>query len=262
ALHDRRRPHRLPGTGGVMRRSGWETGRNTAAGASGAEIAAAASAAAAMVDAGRRLAAAGLIAGPDGNLSVRLGGDRVLVTPAGAGKGTLEPGDLVVVDMDGRVVDGDDRPSSELAVHLAIYRARADARAVVHAHPPTATGFALAGEDFMAPLLPEIILQMGGVPLVPYSTPGSSALADAVAGAVGSHEAALLANHGAVTLGATLELALQRMESLEHAARIILTARLVGRAIPLTPEQVQALHALREAARRDGASTFAQEIAR
>jgi L-fuculose-phosphate aldolase len=222
----------------------------------------AATAAAGIVDAGRRLATAGLVAGPDGNLSVRLAEDRVLVTPAGAAKGTLEAGDLVVVDMDGRVVDGDARPSSELAVHLAIYRARPDARAVVHAHPPTATGFALAGEDFMAPLLPEIILQTGGVPRVPYHTPGSPELAIAVASAVGTHDAALLANHGAVTLGATLELALQRMESLEHAARIILTARLLGRANPLTPEQVQALHALRESARRDGASTFAQEIAR
>lgn len=243
-----------------MPRAGWETGRTAADRA--AIVAAAAVAAAGIVDAGRRLAAAGLVAGPDGNLSVRLGDDRVLVTPSGAGKGAMEPGDLVVVDMTGRVVDGDARPSSELAVHLAIYRARPDARAVVHAHPPTATGFALAGEDFMAPLLPEIILQTGGVPLVPYSTPGSSELADAVARAVAARDAALLANHGAVTLGATLELALQRMESVEHAARIILTARLLGRATPLTPEQVQALHAARETARRDGAPTFAQEIAR
>lgn len=237
-------------------------------------------AAAGIVDAGRRLVAAGLVAGADGNLSVRLDADRVLVTPAGVGKGALDPRQLVVVDLEGVVVDGGlkvyhgmkveggvvaegaARPSTELAVHLAIYRARADVRAVVHAHPPTATGFALAGEDLMAPLLPEIILGLGGVPLVPYATPGSPSLADAAGGMAGAHDALLLANHGAVTMGATLELALQRMETLEHAARIILTARLLGRVTPLTPEQVQALQALREAARRQGASTFAQENAR
>ncbi len=220
------------------------------------------SAARAIVNAGARLVAAGLIAGKDGNISVRLGADRFLVTPAGMGKGRMSADDLITVDLNGRVLGSLGRPSSELAVHLAIYRARPDARAVVHAHPPTATGFALAGEDFMAPLLPEIILGLGGVPLVPYAIPGSEALAANVERSVRTHDALLLANHGAVTLGPTLELALERMETLEHAARIILTARLLGRVNPLTPEQLQALEMLRDAASRGGASTFPQESAR
>ncbi len=221
-----------------------------------------ASAASAIVVAGARLVAAGLIAGKDGNISVRLDADLFLVTPAGVGKGRMIEGDLIRVDLNGRVVSSVGRPSTELAVHLAIYRARPDVMAVVHAHPPTATGFALAGEDFMAPLLPEIILGLGGVPLVPYAIPGSEALATNVERIVRTHDALLLANHGAVTLGSTLELALERMEILEHAARIILTARLLGRVNQLTPEQLQALHTLREAASGGGASTFAQESAR
>ena len=221
-----------------------------------------AAAAAAIVRAGRRLADAGLVAGPDGNVSVRFGDAQLLVTPSGASKGELREQDLVLVDLDGRPAAGErGRPSSELALHLALYRARPDAAAVVHAHPPTATGFALAGEDLMAPLLPEVILQAGGVPLVPYALPGSQALADAVACAAERHDALLLANHGAVAIGATLETAVQVMESLEHAARIVLVARQLGRVTPLTSEQVQALTARRAAERGAGAGTRVQESA-
>src|SRR6185503_5642310 len=106
---------------------------------------------------------------------------------------------------------------------------RPDARAIVHAHPPTATGFAVAGESFVAPVLPEVILQMGEVPLVPYATPGTDELADLFDPLLPAHDAFLMANHGATTLGPTLEVAHQRMESLEHAARILLAARALGR---------------------------------
>ena len=219
-------------------------------------------AAAAIVRAGSRLAAAGLVAGPDGNISVRFGDAQLLVTPSGANKGLLRTADIVLVDLDGRPVRGErGQPSSELLLHLALYRARTDVGAVVHAHPPTATGFALAGEDLMAPLLPEVILQAGGVPLVPYALPGSQALADAVASAAERHDALLLANHGAVAFGGTLEAAVQCMESVEHAARIVLVARQLGRVTPLTPEQVQALTARRAAERGTGARTRVQESA-
>lgn len=206
-------------------------------------------AAAQIVEAGARLVALGLVAGADGNLSARLSGGRVLVTPAGVSKGDLGPGELLVVDMDGAVVDGEGAPSTELRLHLELYRARPDVSAIVHAHPPTATGFAVAGEDFMAPVLPEIILGLGGVPLVPYATPGSQLLANSAAAAAAGHDALLLANHGAVAVGSNVRQALWRMECLEHAARTILTSRLLGRVTYLDPEQTRALHALREKAR-------------
>lgn len=206
-------------------------------------------AAAGIVRACRRLDARGLVAGQDGNVSVRVAPDRLLVTPAGRTKGEVEAGELVEVDLTGAVVAGDGRPSSEFGMHLAVYAGRPDVGAVVHAHPPTATGFAVAGADFMAPVLPEIILLTGPVPLVPYAMPGTPALAEALAPWLAGHDAFLLANHGATTLGRTLDAALQRMESLEHAARILLAARLVGRVNELTPEQAGALAALRQAAR-------------
>ena len=189
----------------------------------------------------RRLYERGLVAGPDGNVSMRLPDESILVTPSGLSKVDVTLDDLVIVNLDGKVLDGRRSPSSELAMHLRIYRRRDDVRAVVHAHPPTATGFAVAGESFMAPVLPEVILQMGAVPLVPYATPGTEELPDAMEPFLAAHDAFLLANHGATTLGPSLEVAHQRMESLEHAARITLTARLLGRVHELSAGDVLAL---------------------
>jgi L-fuculose-phosphate aldolase len=200
-------------------------------------------ASAAIVRVCRRLYERGLVAGPDGNVSVRLTHDSILVTPTGLSKVDIEPEDLVLVDLAGAVLEGTRRPSSELRMHLRIYQRRSDARAVVHAHPPTATGFAVAGQSFMAPVLPEVILQMGGVPIVSYATPGTDELADTFDPYLDRHDAFLMANHGATTLGPTLELAHQRMESLEHAARIILTARMLGRVNELNATDVEALRA-------------------
>ena len=188
----------------------------------------------------RRLWERGLIAGPDGNVSVRIAPDRIVVTPAGLSKVEVTPDDLVEMTLDGRVI-GRGRPSSEVQVHLRAYQVRADVHAVVHAHPPTATGFAVAGEGFTAPVLPELLLQVGAVPLVPYETPGSAALAERCAELFARHDALLLANHGAVTLGSTLREAHQRMESVEHVARILLAARQLGRVTELTPGQVAVL---------------------
>ncbi len=193
----------------------------------------------------RRLYERGLIAGPDGNVSVRLADGTILVTPSGMSKVDVTSGDLVVVRQDGLVVSGTRRPSSELRVHLHIYERRADVAAVVHAHPPVATGFAVAGESFVAPVLPEVILQMGEVPLVPYATPGTDALAVNFDAHLGDHDAFLMANHGATTVGATLEVAHQRMESLEHAARILLAARTLGNVNELSVADVHALHSRR-----------------
>ena len=201
----------------------------------------------------RRLYEAGLIAGQDGNVSVRLPGDVILVTPAGSSKMDLAEADLVALDLTGRRMDGAGSASSEISMHLRIYQRRADVRAVVHAHPPVATGFGVAGLDFMDDVLPETIFQLGGVPLVPYAMPGSSALGDAMEPWLHAHDGFLLANHGATTVGPSLLLAHQRMESMEQAARILLTARTLGRVNALTPEQGDALRAARQtvsAARR------------
>jgi L-fuculose-phosphate aldolase len=189
----------------------------------------------------RRLWEGGLIAGPDGNVSVRLAPGRLLVTPSGTSKVDVTPDTLLVVDDAGAVLEGTGRASSELAMHLALYAARPDVRAVVHAHPPTATGFAVAGETIPDGVLPEVICQMGAVALVPYFTPGTAAARDAFAPYIAAADAFLMANHGATTVGPSLDAAHQRMESLEHAARILLAARQLGRVVPLTDAQRAAL---------------------
>jgi L-fuculose-phosphate aldolase len=200
----------------------------------------------------RQLAAQGLIAGRDGNLSVRLAPNRVLVTPSGLIKSLLEPAEMVEVDLSGRPRGrGPRKPTSELDLHLRILRHRPDVQAVVHAHPPAATGFAVAGEEIPGNLLPELIFVVGPVPLVPFAMPGTPELGDRIVPYIEDrrHHALLLANHGAVTLGRTLDEAWIRMESLEHAARIIAAARAVGEPKPLTAAAVAKLHKQRE---RDG----------
>ncbi|MDX2192690.1 MAG: class II aldolase/adducin family protein [Gemmatimonadales bacterium] len=201
-----------------------------------------------MVLACRRLWEAGLVAGQDGNVSVRVAPDRLLVTPAGRLKRELSADELVEVDLDGRHLAGRGRATSELDLHLRVHRARADVGAVVHAHPPTATAFAAAGVPLDADVLPEVILLMGRVPTVPYATPGTPALGDLAAPFIPGHEALLLANHGAVAWGRDLDHARLRMESLEHAARILLAARLLGGPRPLDAAAIAALDARRLAA--------------
>lgn len=199
----------------------------------------------AVVTVCRRLYERGLIAGQDGNVSVRLSPNVVLLTPAGMSKIDVRPQDLVEVTVAGRKVRGAGEASSEAALHLAIYAARADVGAVVHAHPPVATGFAVAGETLPYDTLAELVYNVGPVPLVPFVMPGTPALGEAVVRAMRGADAALLANHGALTVGATLTAAHQRMESLEHAARIVLAARQVGRVTRLGEDAVRALEARR-----------------
>jgi L-fuculose-phosphate aldolase len=172
----------------------------------------------------RQLAANGLIAGRDGNLSVRLGKERILVTPSGRIKALVSAGDMVEVDGRGRTRDGRRKPTSELDLHLRILRHRPDVHAVVHAHPRVATAFAVAGKEIPGNLLPELSLIVGPVPLVPFGQSGTPELGDRVVPYLDGCNAFLLAKHGAVTLGATLDEAWIRMETLEHSARIILTA--------------------------------------
>ena len=194
----------------------------------------------------RQLAERGLMAGQDGNLAVRLGPDRVLVTPTGVIKALVGPADMVEVDLRGGKRRGRHNPTSELDLHLRILTRRPDVGAVVHAHPPVATGLAVAGQDLHILVLPELILQCGDVPLVPYGTPGTRELGDRLEPYLPGHEAWLLANHGAVTVGATLDAAWIRMESLEHGARIIWVARTLGRVNELSPEAAARLRRERD----------------
>src|SRR5437899_12589804 len=194
----------------------------------------------------RQLAERGLIAGQDGHLAVRVGRDRVLVTPRGVIKALAAPSDMVLVDLSGRKRRGRCNPTSELDLHLRILGRRPDVGAVVHAHPPTATGFAVAGQGFYGFVLPELILQCGRVPVVPFGMPGTPELGDRLEPYLAGYDAWLLANHGAVTVGRTLDAAWIRMESLEHAARIMFAARALGRPNELSPEVVARLEAQRD----------------
>lgn len=183
----------------------------------------------------RQLAASGLIAGRDGNLSVRIGKERALVTPTNCIKSLISARDMVEVDLSGRPrTRGSRKPTSELDLHLRILRHRPDVQAVVHAHPPMATGFAVAGEAIPGNLLPELIFVVGPVALVPFGRSGTPELGDRVVPYLEGHNALLLANHGAVTMGHTLDEAWIRMESLEHCAKIIVAARAIG-----TPQPVE-----------------------
>lgn len=193
----------------------------------------------------RALWEAGLIAGADGNVSVRLSRERILITPRGLLKYELRSGDLVEVDLDGNRRKGSRQASTELDLHLRAYRQREECGAVVHAHPPTATAFAVTGEGLPGDVLPEIVLLMGEVPRVPYATTGTPALGDAAEPFLARHVAILLANHGALTWGRDLSQARIRMESLEHAARILLAARTLGRVNRLTQEQIDVLERMR-----------------
>jgi L-fuculose-phosphate aldolase len=197
----------------------------------------------------RRLYDRGLIAGQDGNVSVRLRSGHILVTPSGLSKVDVTPEVLVELTPEGSQVTPGPAASSEVGMHLRIYRERPDVRAIVHAHPPVATAFGVAGRDFMDALLPEVIFHLGRVPLVPFALPGTPALGDAMAPYLADHDAFLLASHGATTVGPTLRLAHQRMESLEHAARILHAAAQIGPVTPLRAEDIAALRAARDAAR-------------
>jgi L-fuculose-phosphate aldolase len=181
-----------------------------------------------IVSAGRTMYERGWIAANDGNLTVRLDGQRILATPAGVCKGRMRPEDLIVCDAAGNKIAGAGERTTEMAMHVAIYDARPDIHSVVHAHPPISTGFAVAGRALNLGLMPELIVSMGSVPLAEYGLPGTPALVDGMLPYVGKFNAILLANHGAVCYGEDVGQACARMETLEHLARIALVAEMLG----------------------------------
>lgn len=198
-----------------------------------------------VVEVGRRLHARAYVASNDGNVSVRLDDGRLLTTPKGVSKGFMTPDMLVVTDLEGRKLAGDREPSSELLMHLAVYRNRPEISAVVHAHPPTATGFAVAGIPLDRAVLAEVVTTLGSIPIADYGTPSTRELADAVQERIKVHDGLLLANHGALTVAGELFAAYYRMETIEHFARISLVARLLGRERLLSREEVMRLQELR-----------------
>jgi L-fuculose-phosphate aldolase len=199
------------------------------------------------------LASRQLIAGQDGNVSVRVATDRLLVTPAGFAKASIGPDDLVEVSMDGRQLAGRFTASSELGLHLAAYAARPDIMAVVHAHPATATAFTLVGETIPDGVLAELMLSVGPIAFAPYVQPGTAELGNVVGPYFRTADVVLLAHHGAVSVGLTLQAALFAMESLEHGAHIIHLARQLGSVVTLTDTAQDALRAARRGARHDAA---------
>jgi L-fuculose-phosphate aldolase len=198
-----------------------------------------------IVEAGRRLYARAYIASNDGNISARLDDHRLITTPKGVSKGFLTPDMMVVVDYEGRKVSGERDPSTELPMHLEIYRNRPDVGAVVHAHPPLATGFAVAGIPLTRAVLAEVITTLGSIPIAEYGTPSTSELPDAVRKYIKAHDGMLLANHGAVTCGPDVMSAYFKMETIEHFAKISLVARLLGRENLISREEVERLQGLR-----------------
>ena len=198
-----------------------------------------------VVEVGRRMYARGYTASNDGNISVRLDDRRLLMTPKSVCKGFMTPGMLCITDLDGRKLEGERDPSSEMQMHLEVYRQRPDVRAVVHAHPPIATGFAVAGIPLDRAVLAEVVTTLGSVPIAEYATPSTKELPDAVRKYVKAHDGMLLANHGALTLGADVYAAYFKMETIEHFANISLVARLLGGERLLSREEVFRLQGLR-----------------
>src|SRR3989475_7891432 len=194
---------------------------------------------------GRSLHDRGYVAAMDGNLSVRLDENRILATPTAMCKGMMRPSDLVIVDQNGRRISGRREVSSEIAMHLLIYRLRPDVRGIVHAHPPTATGFAAAGIPLNQPLVCEVVIGLGSIPLARYGTPGTPELTEALEPLVPHYDALLMANHGVVTYGADLLSAFFRMETVEHFAQVTLVTELLGKQVLLSSGDVEKLHAAR-----------------
>ena len=198
-----------------------------------------------IVEVGRRMYARGYTASNDGNISVRLDAGRLLMTPKSVCKGFMDPAMMCITDLEGKKLAGDRDPSSEMQMHLEVYRQRPDVNAVVHAHPPVATAFAVAGIPLDRAVLAEVVTTLGSVPIAEYATPSTRELPEAVRKYVKAHDGMLLANHGALTLGADLFAAYYKMETIEHFANISFVARMLGGERLLSRDEVLRLQGLR-----------------
>jgi len=199
-----------------------------------------------IVRIGKMIHERGYVAATDGNISVRLRDGRILVTPTAMSKGMMRPSDLIIVDASGKRLRGKRCVSSEIAMHLLIYRLRQDINAVVHAHPPTATGYAAAGQALNPALLSEVVIALEDIPLAEYGTPGTSELCDTLAPLIPRYQAILMSNHGVVTYGEDLLTAYMHMETVEHFAKVALVAHMLGRQHLLGDVEMRKLAEARE----------------
>jgi L-fuculose-phosphate aldolase len=201
-----------------------------------------------IVEAGRRLRDRFFVASNDGNISARLSDTELLITPTSVNKGDVTEDSILKIDLQGRVIAGSLKPSSETKMHLAVYRARPDVQAIVHAHPPAATGFAACrirlDQDV---ILPEVIFGLAKIGFAEYGTPTTDEIPNAVIKEIPDCDAILLSNHGALTVGPDVMQAYYRMEVLEMYARVRLVTRILGEPKPLSPTEVSALEKVREA---------------
>ena len=188
----------------------------------------------------------GFVSATDGNLSLRLDSKRILITPSGKNKGEVEPEDLLIIDYFGNKLFGKGKVTTEVKIHLLAYNSRPEVNAVVHCHPVYATAFATAGVDLSQPVFPEVILSIGEIPLCRYGTPSTDELPDSMKPFINYAWAFLLQNHGAVTLGVSIEDAYFKMEKLEHAAQTIFIAKILGGANPLSKENIEKLLSIAE----------------
>jgi len=205
-----------------------------------------------MVAVGEKMYQRGYVAATDGNISVLLDGERMLITPSGVCLGEMGPEDLVIVDRQGRPAgtaqgseDASQRPSSELPMHLEVYGQRPDVGAVIHAHPPLATAFTVAGISLAQCVIPEVVLTMGTIPTTQYATPSTEKGREAVRELIRTHDALILDRHGTLTVGPDLTGAYRKLEKVEHAAQVTLAARQLGNIRTLPPEEVRRLEAMR-----------------
>lgn len=201
----------------------------------------------AIIDIGQRMYVRGFVAANDGNISVRTGRNEVWATPTGVSKGYMKKKMLVKVDLNGNVLEGTYKPSSELKMHLRAYRENEALRSVCHAHPPICTSFAVAGIPLDSPILAEAVITLGDVPIAPYAELGTKAVPEVIAPYCHTHNGVLLANHGAVTWAEEPYAAYYRLESMEYYAKILLiTDKLIGSQQQLSDEQIERLIAMRE----------------
>ena len=199
-----------------------------------------------LCEIGRRIWQRGCVAANDGNFSYRLSENVVLATPTLISKGFMRPEDLVKIDMEGNQLEGKLKVTSEIKMHLTIYKERPDFKAVVHAHPPHATAYAITGEPLPKCILPEVEIVIGTIPITEYGTPGTKELSEAVQPFARNHSVLILSNHGVVTADVDIMKAYYKMEMIEQYCRILILAKQVGNCKQLNPEQMKKLYAIKE----------------
>ncbi len=199
-----------------------------------------------IVEVCRRMYGRGFISGSDGNVSVRLGENRILSTPSGMNKGFIAPQDLIVTDMAGTKLQGEHKPTTELFMHIEAYTRREDIKAVIHAHPPFTVAFSIAGQKLPQCVMPEIVMMFGSIPTAAYATPCTEEGPRTISNLIGDCDALIIERHGTLTVADNVFTAYDKLEKIEHSAQVSAAARQLGPVKPLPREEIRKLLALRE----------------